>query len=318
MESLTVRAENARAEAEIARETARGADARTEPILRELYGTDQLARHARRLARRQRVVRERARDRRSRFGRGLLLRRLDQTEAVLRVVHGELAAITAAGGSVSPAGEWLLDNYHVVRAQITEVRTTLPRGYYHQLPKLSEPSLFAGYPRVYEIAIELIAHTDGRLDAGTLELMVRQYQQITPLSMGELWAVPAMLRMGFLENIRRMAQRAERDAADTRAADEWVTRVLDADDAGEEPLARMLAAFVNYSPELTPAFLTRFLQQTRSRRADFTPLLWLERWIAEDVMSVEEAVQRSTQRLALTQLVMANSIASLRAVGNID
>src|SRR5258705_4397065 len=148
--------------------------------------------------------------------------------------------------------------------------------------------------------------------------MVREYQRVTPLSMGELWAMPAMLRMGFLENIRHMAQRAARDASDTVAADEWVSRLLKADDAGVAALARALADFVDQSRQLTPAFLTRFLKQMRSRRADFTPLLWLEQWIGEDVMSVEEAVQRSTQRLALTQLVMANSIASLRAIGNID
>ncbi|MFI5256908.1 MAG: glucoamylase family protein, partial [Gemmatimonadales bacterium] len=318
MDTLTERNENTTAEAEIAVEKKQGVDARTEPILRELFGTDRLARHARHLARRHRLAPEEGRRRPTRLRRGLLLARLDETEGVLRVVHAELAAITSDGGTISPAGDWLLDNYYIVRAQIAEVRATLPRGYYHELPKLAEPSGLAGYPRVYEIAIELIAHTDGRLDAKTLELMIEQYQLVAPLSMGELWALPAMLRMGFLENIRRMAQRAERDAADVRAADEWVTRLLDADAEGSDALARMLATFVNFSPELTPAFLTRFLQQTRSRRADFTPLLWLEQWVAEDVMSVEEAVQRSTQRLALTQLVMANSIASLRAVGNID
>jgi cyclic beta-1,2-glucan synthetase len=304
--------------ASVASEGDRAADQRTEPILRELFGNEQLARHARHLAQRQRVVRDDQRRLLSRLRRGVLLARLDETEQVLRLVHEELAAVTRAGGSVSPAGEWLLDNFHVIRAQIAEVRATMPRGYYHELPKLAPPSPLAGYPRTYEIAIELSAHTDGRLDPNTLGLMIEQYQVIAPLSMGELWAIPAMLRMGFLENIRRMALRARRDAADTRAADEWVTRLLDADAAGGEALARALNTFVTFSPELTPAFLTRFLQQTRSRRADFTPLLWLGPWIGEESMSVEEAVQRSTQRLALTQLVMANSIASLRKVVNID
>jgi len=318
METLTARAENDAALAEVASEGGHAADQRTEPILRELFGSEQLARHARHLAQRQRVVRDAQRGLLPRLRRGVLLVRLDETERVLQLVHGELAAITRTGGAVSPAGEWLLDNFHIVRSQIAEVRATMPRGYYHELPKLSAPSPLAGYPRTYEIAIELIAHTDGRLDPSTLELMIEQYQVVAPLSMGELWAIPAMLRMGFLENIRRMALRAQRDASDTRLADEWVTRLLDADAAGGDALARALNTFVTFSPELTPAFLTRFLQQTRSRRADFTPLLWLGPWIGEDAMSVEEAVQRSTQRLALTQLVMANSIASLRKVVNID
>jgi len=290
----------------------------TEPILGELFGTDRLAQHARQLARRQRTAPPELSRRRWGRGQATLLVRLDATERVLRRIHGNLARITSEGIAVSPAGDWLLDNYHVVVAQIAEIRATLPTDYYNELPKLAESSTFAGYPRIYEIAIELIAHTDGRLDEATLELMVREYQRVTPLSMGELWAMPAMLRMGFLENIRHMAQRAARDAADTVDADVWVSRLLEADDAGPTVLARALADFVDQSRQLTPAFLTRFLQQMRSRRADFTPLLWLEQWIGEDVMSVEEAVQRSTQRLALSQLVMANSIASLRAIGNID
>ena len=290
----------------------------TEAILGELFGSDRLAQHARQLARRQRTAPPEISRRGWGRQQGSLLVRLDATEAVLRRIHGELARITSDGVTVSPAGDWLLDNYHVVVAQIAEIRTTLPTNYYNELPKLAESSTYASYPRIYEIAIELISHTDGRLDEATLELMVREYQRVTPLSMGELWAMPAMLRMGFLENIRHMAQRAARDAADTVAADEWVSRLLAADDAGSKVLARALADFVDQSRLLTPAFLTRFLQQMRSRRADFTPLLWLEQWIGEDVMSVEEAVQRSTQRLALSQLVMANSIASLRAIGNID
>jgi cyclic beta-1,2-glucan synthetase len=281
-----------------------------------LFGTDRLARHGRHLARKQKVVDTSGRMRPR--GRGPLLRRLDETEKVLHHVHAMLARVSAGGMTVSPAAEWLLDNFYVVLAQVREVRATLPSTYYHELPKLAGSGSLAGFPRVYEIAIELIAHTDGRLDPALLELLIEQYQRITPLTMGELWAMPAMLRIGFLENVRQMALRAAADVADTEEADRWVARLLGAADADSGSLGRVLGQFVNNPPLLTPAFLTRFLQQIRSQRADFTPLLWLEQWIAEEVMSVEEAVQRSTQHLALTQFVMANSIASLRAVGNID
>ncbi len=191
----------------------------------------------------------------------------------------------------------------------------LPAGYYQELPKLAGDGPRAGYPRIYDIVVELIAHTDGRLDEASVSLMIAEYQRVTTLTLGELWAIPAMLRMGYLENVRRMALRAARDVADRASADKWVSRLL----AGHVGRRRDGAlAFVHRGPTLTPAFLTRFLQQIRSRRSDFTPLLWLEQWMAEDVMSVEEAAQRSVQELALTQLVMANSIASLRLVANID
>ncbi|MEZ0336228.1 MAG: hypothetical protein ACAI18_19725, partial [Gemmatimonadales bacterium] len=71
----------------------------------------------------------------------------------------------AADGSsdIGPAGEWLLDNYHVVVEHIGEVRESLPRGYYRQLPELRAGPL-SGYPRVYELAITLISHSEGRID----------------------------------------------------------------------------------------------------------------------------------------------------------
>ena len=282
----------------------------------ELFGATRLATHAGVLARRQTIAATQRNSWLARRRRGPLLSRLTATEQALVTARDTLARASAAGSEVSPAGAWLLDNFFVVLEQVPEIRTTLPVGYYQELPKLDGDGPFAGYPRIYEIVSELIAHTDGRLDEPSVALMIREYQRVTALTLGELWAIPAMLRMGYLENIRRMALRAARDVDDRALADSWVSRLLGAQDADDATGG--LSAFVHRGPRLTPAFLTRFLQQIRSRRSDFTPLLWLEQWVAEDVMTVEDAAQRSAQELALTQLVMANSIASLRSVARID
>ena len=286
------------------------------PIRGELFGATRLASHARELARRHEIAPSPRPGWIKRRERGPLLSRLAATEKALIASRDALAQAAAAGAEVSPAGVWLLDNFFVVLEQVPEIRATLPTGYYQELPKLVGGGAFAGYPRIYDIVIELISHTDGRLDEPTVALMISEYQRVTELTLGELWAIPAMLRMGYLENIRRLALRAARDVADRALADEWVSRLLAA--KSSDDMTGGLSAFVHGGPPLTPAFLTRFLQQIRSRRSDFTPLLWLEQWVAEDVMSVEDAAQRSVQELALTQLVMANSIASLRSVASID
>jgi cellobiose phosphorylase len=297
--------------------TATAADAADRrPMKGALFGAARLASHARKLARRHVTVppsRPRWINRRD---RGPLLSRLDATGKVLIAARDTLAEASAAGADVGPAGAWLLDNFFIVLEQIPEIRATLPAAYYRELPKLAGDGPRAGFPRIYDVIVELIAHTDGRLDEGSVSRMIAEYQRVTPLTLGELWAIPAMLRMGYLESVRRMALRAARDVADRASADEWVSRLLAATLSGD--VTSGLSAFVHRGPDLTPAFLTRFLQQIRSRRSDFTPLLWLEQWVAEDVMSVEDAAQRSVQELALTQLVMANSIASLRLVTSID
>jgi len=282
----------------------------------ELFGATRLAEHARTLAGLHAIAPLSRSSWIKRRARGPLLSRLDATERALIAARDTLAQAAADGAEVSPAGAWLLDNFFVVLEQVPEIRATLPPGYYQELPKLIGDGALTGYPRIYAIVIELIAHTDGRLDESSIALMIAEYQRVAALTLGELWAIPAMLRLGYLESIRQMALRAARDVADRSLADEWVSRLLNADSSDDALDA--LSAFVHDGPALTPSFLTRFLQQIRSRRADFTPLLWLEQWVAEDVMTVETAAQLSVQELALTQLVMANSIVSLRSVASID
>ena len=284
------------------------------PIKGEIFGARGLGSHARKLARRHTVApSERARWLRRR-DRGPLTAQLDTAEQALSEARDALAGASAQGADVGPAGAWLLDNYFIVIEQLPEIRAMLPAGYYRELPKLAGDGPRAGTPRIYDIIVELITHTDGRLDEASVALMLSEYQRVSALTLGELWAIPVMLRIGYLENVRRMAVRASRDVAERESADAWVSRLIAASPQGGADLA----AFVNAGPNLTPAFLTRFLQQIRSRRSDFTPLLWLEQWLAEDVMTVEDAAQRSAQESALTQLVMANSIASLRHVANVD
>ncbi|HEV2179156.1 MAG TPA: hypothetical protein VGR59_02495, partial [Gemmatimonadaceae bacterium] len=296
----------------VARRSERADDLLAGPIRGELLGVDHQAERAQEVAREQRLSAAPQRRRRPR-----LLARLNATRRILNDARARLAADAARNHDVGPAGDWLLDNFFVVHEHIQEVHESLPRGYYRELPELAGGPL-AGYPRVYELATTLIAHTEGRVDLENVDLFVSAFQQIAPLSIGELWAVPAMLRLGLIENVRRMTLRTVQRLDELGDADEWAARIRDASDEGPEALASTLDAFVANHPPLTANFVSRFLQQLRLARGSFPPLLRLEQWIAEDGLTAEEAGARSTERLALTQMMMANSITSLRAVAGTD
>ncbi|MGH7535534.1 MAG: cyclic beta 1-2 glucan synthetase, partial [Gemmatimonadales bacterium] len=249
--------------------------------------------------------------------RPLLLLRLNESRRILDQAHSRLAAATDGEVNVGPSGEWLLDNFHVVQEHIREVRDSLPRGYYRELPELAGGTL-AGYPRVYELAITLISHTEGRIEFDNVDLVVGAFQQVSPLSIGELWSIPAMLRLGLIESVRRMALRTVRRLDELEVADAWAARLTA---GGEEDGAALTAAlndFVSRPPPLTPTFISRFLHQLRVARGSVPPLVWLEHWIAEHAVSAEDAAARSTERVALTQIMMANSITSLRAIARMD
>ncbi|HVU00704.1 MAG TPA: glucoamylase family protein [Polyangiaceae bacterium] len=97
----------------------------------------------------------------------------------------------------SPALEWLLDNSHIVGDQLREIEEDLPAGYRQKLPRLDEGRM-RGYPRVYRLCLDYLRHTDARLDPETLADYVRSYQTEKRLAIGELWAIPILLRLGLV------------------------------------------------------------------------------------------------------------------------
>ncbi len=125
---------------------------------------------------------------------------------MLLAAYRSIAQAVDEGRGITPAAEWVLDNYHVVEEQIREIREDLPPQFYRQLPKLADGP-FAGFPRVFGIAWAFVAHTDSRFEPETLRRFVRAYQSVEPLTIGELWAVAITLRIVLVENLRRVAQR---------------------------------------------------------------------------------------------------------------
>ncbi|MGH7466451.1 MAG: GH36-type glycosyl hydrolase domain-containing protein [Longimicrobiales bacterium] len=282
------------------------------PLRGELLGADHLGERARAVARDQTLSRAGPTQKRA-----PLLTRLKATHRILERAHARLSAGAGQGLDIGPAGVWLVENYHVVQEHIREVHESLPRDYYRELPELSAGPL-AGYPRVYELATTLISHTDGRVDLDNVDLFVGSFQQEKALGIGELWAVPAMLRLALIESVRRMALRTVQNLDQVEEADRRAARIHDASAQTLPALETALREFIENPPRLTAIFVSRFLYHLREARAAFPALIGLERWIGAAGLSAEDAASLSTQRLALTQVVMANSITSLRVIGKLD
>ncbi|CAN5907458.1 hypothetical protein BH23GEM7_BH23GEM7_02370 [soil metagenome] len=284
----------------------------TGPIRGELLGAERLAERARAVARDQRLSEKGPAQRRA-----PLLVRLQQTRRTLDEAHARLTSAADRELEIGPAGDWLLDNFHVVQEHIRDVSDSLPRGYYRELPELASGAL-TGYPRIYELATTLISHTEGRIDLETVDLFVGAFQEAERLSVGELWALPAMLRLGLIENVRRMTLRTVQRLDEVESADRWATHLQAADERGDGALGVALNHFVAQHPALTAEFIARLLQHLRLMEGSFPPLLWIEGWMAEEAMGAEEAAARAAERLSLTQVMIANSITSLRTIGRMD
>ena len=280
------------------------------PLRAELFTADQMAQHGKSLAAAHELIVSRAPDR--------LLPRLASNEKVLVSVWALLMRDAQQQRRVMPAGEWLLDNFYLLEEEIRTTKLHLPPGYSRELPRLrSGPS--AGLPRVYDLALQTIAHGDGRLSRGTLSRFVASYQTVKVLKLGELWAVPIMLRLALIENLRRVAVRMAAASNERELADLWADRMLDVVEKDPKGLILVIADMARSNPPLTGPFVAELARRLQGRSAALAlPLTWVEQGLAESSLTVEQLVQLEAQHQATDQVSVSNSIGSLRTLGAMD
>ena len=280
-----------------------------EPIRAELFSSERLEQHAESLAAAQPVTTT------PRKGRPLLPRVLDNGRVLLESYRAIARAIRQEY-AITPAAEWLVDNYHIVDEQLREIHDDLPPGYYRELPKLAEGPL-EGYPRVYGLAWAFVAHTDSRFDPEMLRRFVRAYQRVQPLTIGELWAVAITVRVVLVENLRRLTQRIVHERAARQEADAVADRLLGLSGRPIESAATMLRQFEG--GPLAPAFAVQLVQRLRDQDPVVTPALhWLEQRLEGQGTTSDEIVRVEHQRQAAMNVTVRNVITSMRLISAFD
>ncbi|HEY1959531.1 MAG TPA: glucoamylase family protein [Polyangiaceae bacterium] len=216
----------------------------------------------------------------------------------------------------SPAEEWLLDNSHVVDDQIREVQEDLPWGYLVELPRLAHGKM-RGYPRVYGLCLDYLRHTDGRVDLPTLVSYVSAYQTVHQLAIGELWAIPIMLRVGLVLAASALAA-SEAGARDRERGETWAARVIE---RGRTPqrVATVLAQLEREDPPVTADLLVEIVRRLREHEAPLaTAIDWVASHCGRMGISAEELVRRHHLKQAADQVSVGNAITSMRAIGALD
>ncbi|HCI12451.1 MAG TPA: cyclic beta 1-2 glucan synthetase [Gallionellaceae bacterium] len=282
----------------------------SEPLLSgELFSVEQLARHAKTLADYHLVV--------TRRGPNSLLGRLGQNEDILRNFNLSTLDENRAR-RITPAAEWLLDNFYLIEEQIQLARRHLPRRYSRELPRLlNSPS--AGLPRVYDIVRELISHVDAQIDTEPLSVFIAAYQTVDSLKLGELWAIPIMLRLGLIENLQRVATRLTIARADREVAIMWIDRLQAMAEKNPSRLVIVVADMAKSDLPLSSSFVAEFSQRlSRQSPVLYLARSWLEQRLAEQGLTIELLVQQESQSQAANRLSVSHSIASLRYLSAMD
>ena len=233
--------------------------------------------------------------------------RFDDNARVLRDAYLTLADDVRTGQVVTAAAEWLLDNFHLVTSEIRNIHQHLPGTYYRQLPTLASREQ-AGHPRIYAMAVELVRHSDSRIDRQQLAVFINSYQRVAPLTIGELWAWPSMLKLALIENLRRLAAETLASRRARLAADAYVARIgREAGDAAPLP------------PALDIAYVVQLLHRLREYGLRLSSIRTaVEEHLASQETTAEAAIRGEHQRQAADQVSVANAITSLRLCSTLD
>src|SRR5687767_11158776 len=275
------------------------------PIREELFSVERLEQYAGELAAQHKIA-----DTPQRVS--LLLPRLEENGRKLVDAYNALVESIRSEHVISPAAEWLVDNFHIVEEQIREIREDLPKSYYDELPKLADGP-FKGYPRIYALSVALVAHTDSYLDSETLRRFINAYQRVAPLSIGELWAVPITLRLALVENLRRLATRIVSSRAEREEADKLADTLLETAQLNPPEIVPLISGRLGKRKTLGRAFVVQLMQRLREQDPSVLPAVeWLEMQLQTLDLSIHDIVHEEHRRQAGAQVTVGNVITSMR------
>ncbi|MES2320435.1 MAG: glucoamylase family protein [Pseudomonadota bacterium] len=253
-----------------------------------------------------------------RGGPDKLLARLTENATVISETCTELTAAIKSGRQITPASEWLLDNFYLIEEQIRTARRHLPKDYSKELPRLSNDEA-EGTPRVYQIALEIISHGDGRVDPESLTRFVDAYQASATLKLGELWAIPIMLRLALIENLRRVAARVYDNRTQRDRANTWADQMTETAEKNPSDLILLVADMARSGQAMNSAFVAELARRLQGQSPSLTlALQWVTMRLADAGLTIEQQIQAEIGQQAAEQVSISNSIGSLRFLGTMD
>jgi len=217
---------------------------------------------------------------------------------------------------VVPAAEWLLDNLYLVEKEYKSIKHNMPKTYYNDLPVIYK-GVMKGYPRVYHIAIEIVSHTDGRIDEGVITTFIRAYQKNTLLTTGELWAVPIMLRIALIQNISKITEKIVKAEQDKKEAEHVAERLINSFNEGK--IVTGLSLLNNEKLTFNSHFTERLLKLLRDNGIDSKEVYdFIDERLGALETSSEKIISLEHQIEANFEISMGNSINSIRVIEGLN
>ncbi len=279
---------------------------RVEPLRVGIQGTRHLETIAVELAQAHQVVFDAKGDK-------TIFERFEENARILAAAYKSLNYIADQDKILSVTEEWIVDNYFIILDQIREIREDLPKEFYFQLPKLADGKADST-PRIYSLAEALVTHTDSNLGGEPLNNLIDPYQERgTPLTIGEIWALPIMLRLVLIENLQRVCVLSEEIREEQKSARDFARQILSSDREGiYEQISRLQKLFASRK-HLSSAWIVQIVRRLRNQDEKIVPFLnVIETEIKDNGYTIEELFTLDQNQAAALVVTTGNIINSFR------
>lgn len=214
--------------------------------------------------------------------------------------------------TIAPSAQWLIDNHYTIDQTIQQLRCNFPKSFIKQLPPYENN---AKIPRILVLAWLYIAYTDSRFSQETLTAIVNGFQEICNLKIGELWALPFIIRMILIENVRRLSLRIDQARHMSHLANQAADKIILAEN--ETQLSNLFTLYDKLTVD--PIFSSRLFYRLRGTSVDSTTALaWLEKQLHHHGSNPEMATALEHTHQVKDGVTMGNIIRSLKAIDDID
>ncbi|NLC32488.1 MAG: glycosyl transferase [Clostridiales bacterium] len=220
--------------------------------------------------------------------------------------------------TVQLSSEWLLDNFYLIESQVDALKRELTKKSYQRLPVLATGP-FKGYARVFAIAADLVAHTDGNLDEASLKTSLMSYQSKIVLMERELWAFPIVLRLAMIENIRILCEDIQRAQHQWRKANRIYDEWLKNKDTDKELALKTITDSISGMKKINATLIDHLSYRLRRSGYNSAPVLRaIDTALLKFGTSLEEITQQEHSLQSINTVSMGNSFTTLHTLATMD
>lgn len=212
--------------------------------------------------------------------------------------------------------QWILDNIYVIEKEYKFIKKHLSNKYLRSLPVLKSGNL-KGYPRIYAISREILGFYRDKLSRENINKFLDSYQDTTILTMGELWALPVMLKIAYIEVIGRSSTFIVNKVNDRHRGEELADRIIKY--YNEDNMMGAMDFISENNIRFTEYFADALMRVLRDNGVNYEELnLWIEDKLSENEISLDKIIIDSNKFDGIYSKAISSSVSGLRNLDNIN